>query len=123
MRKWGEFMMWNHLFMFIEVIHGIYKQDLYFAALGAVTTILSSARHFHHEKKYNLSESIVAKSCLIYNTYISITTYTYSQNMVLLCSKGSIVTLWMLEEYNYEVIHPWLHILVSIDIHLYLSYH
>jgi len=122
MRSWNEFMMWNHIFIFMEVLHSIYKNNWCLVILGALATILSSSRHLHHEKKYNLIEPIVAKSCLVYNTYISLTTFTFYQNMILLSSKGTIITVWFFETYDYETIHPWLHILVSIDTHLFLSY-
>ena len=52
MRKYTDFMIWNHIFMIYEVCRGLYYQEYIYFILGSMTSILSVICHLHHERKY-----------------------------------------------------------------------
>ena len=122
MRPIKEFIIWNHIFFLIEVIRSIIIQDYMLSILGSATTYLSIERHRHLYTKYNYIEPIVAKSTMIYITMRGLYYFTCHQMIILLLSEALSIFVWHIQKYNYEAIHPWLHITVALNIHLYINY-
>ena len=122
MRKITEFIIWNHVFILYNIIYGYMIRTYIYSILGGTVLILSTLRHLHHEKKYNRIEPFVAKFCVCYNLSTSVYYLTFRQNMILLFIKCTLLFMWKIESYHYEYIHPWLHIIIFIDNHFYLSF-
>ena len=120
MRSWFEFMIWNHIFIIYEVfrcyIYGEYRLFI----LGGGTAIFSTIRHLHYEKKYDMIESIFAKGSQIYTMLYA---YIYLKNYEILIISKSIMIFWWLwgDNFNFELLHPWLHIIAAIDAHIYID--
>ena len=120
MRSWKQFMMWNHLFILYEVyrsfIHGEYV--LFF--LGGGTTIFSTLRHLHYEKKYDTIESVFAKSSQVYTLLYSYAYLTHYEIMVI--SKLIMILWWRIgDALHFELLHPWLHVIAAMDAHIYID--
>ena len=81
--------------------------------LGTVTTLLSIHRHWLYEPKRHI-EPYVAKFTSMYMAYLSLSLQK-KDTMLLMLSKASMLFIWYIELRNYEKIHPWLHVLISID--------
>ena len=68
MRKFTDFIIWNHVFFMMEIVYALYISEYILAVLGTLTTYLSIERHRFMDVKYNNIEPIVAKSTLLYVT-------------------------------------------------------
>lgn len=107
-----QFMMWNHVFMLQQSIRAL-EVNKSLGTLGIITTLLSVHRHWLYEPK-GFIEPYVAKFTSLYMAYLSM--YLHKRDMVLLMlSKAFMLFVWFNELRDYEKIHPWLHILISID--------
>jgi len=123
MRGVCEFMIWNHILFVYEVIRSLYYYEYVYATIGGITTILSTMRHLHHEQKYNNIEPILAKLIMMYNFSMAVYYFEYYQIIHNILFKIIMILIWTVEEYNYEKIHPWIHILAAADGHIYLNYY
>ena len=119
MRRPSEFIVWNHVLMAYETYRASMADRVLFC-LALPCTLLSVLRHLHHEKCCNTVEPILAKTTMVYLT-IANRSLNATQLAVSVASKALIVSVWMIEDYNYELIHPWLHILVALDAHFYIN--
>lgn len=121
MRHVCEFILWNHIFFVFEIFRSIIYEEYFLCALASATTGLSYFRHLHHEKKCNCIEPFFAKGTEIYMTCMSLYYFTFEDILILTYMKFAILLIWHMEKYNYEYIHPWLHIAIAVDSHYYLS--
>ena len=117
-----EFFNTNHIFFIIEVFRAYFICDYILSFLGCATTYLSVERHRHLYTKYNYLEPIVAKSTIMYITIRGLYQFTLSQKIYLLATEAMSIFIWCIQKYDYETIHPWLHITVAFNIHLYIEY-
>jgi len=122
-RLWTDFVIWNHVFVFYEVLRCIYYQEYILCFLGGNVVILSTIRHLSYETKYNTIEPFFAKLGPLYVLCNGIYLFPLSQVMRLIYSKMLLIFVYMIEDYDYEVIHPWLHILAALDSHIYITYY
>jgi hypothetical protein len=120
MRSPYEFIIYNHIFLLYEVIRAYLYEEYILFLLGGGTTIFSTLRHLHHEKKYDTIESVFAKTTEV---YILLYSYLYLQNYeIIVISKIIMILWWLLGDYiHYELLHPWLHIIAAVDAHIYLN--
>ena len=119
MRRASEFMVWNHVFMAYETYRAS-RVDGVLWCMALPCTLLSVVRHVHHEKCCNTTEPLLAKATMLYLAWAS-TWLETAQMAALMASKALIVAVWLAEDHNYELIHPWLHVLVAADAHYYLD--
>jgi len=122
MRPFRDFMIWNHIFFVFEIFYSFLLRDYILVFLGTSTTYLSMQRHRHFDTKYNTIEPLVAKSTMLYITCLGLYQFSLHQILVLLCSELVSLFVFYIQRYNYESIHPWLHLTVAFNIHLYLHY-
>ena len=120
-RPWSSFMIWNHVFIVGEVIRCIIVGEGILFCLGFLTSIFSVWRHLYRETKYNTIESIAAKSTVAYLTVSSLCNFTWQEQFIPAFLKLALLSVWYLQVHDYESIHPWMHIIVAIDAHHYLS--
>ena len=122
MRTWYEFTMWNHIFIIYELFYALYLEQYFFFQLGLCSIYLSLQRHRHSESVYNEIEPFVTRLTVFYSFMMSLYYYNLYQNIVLCSTKLISLGLLCVQDYNYEYIHPWVHIVVALDTHLYLDY-
>jgi hypothetical protein len=120
-RSWSEFMMWNHIFILYEMLRGIYWETYILAFLGGSTIVMSIYRHYHYENRCNTIEHIVAKITEMYMLLYAIITFNMYTTFTILIMKLWMVLWWYMEIYNYERMHPWLHMWVAIDVHYWIN--
>jgi len=120
-RKFTDFIIWNHIFFIMDIAYAAVKKDYILLILGTSTIYLSIERHRHLDRKYNTIEPIVAKSTMVYITARGLYEFTIYQKQILLLSEVISIFIHHIEQYDYETIHPWLHITVALNIHIYLS--
>ena len=113
-------MLWNHVFILYEVYQSFYYAEYLLFILSSITTILSYYRHFYNERVCNHCEPYFAKGTELYMTTMSVCLFQSSDILILLCLKLFMIFIWKMESYNFEFIHPWLHIVVAMDAHYYL---
>ena len=109
--------MWNHVFMAHAVLRAR-RLDRRLFWLGLVTTVLSLHRHAHRERTCRACEPFMAKLTLAYWTLAGLRRAPWR---AVLAPKALVLFLWMVEDYDYELLHPWLHVLVAVDAHWYLD--
>ena len=119
MRRPSEFIVWNHVFMAYETGRACFVDPTLFC-LALPCTVLSVYRHLHHEQCCNATEPVLAKATMVYLFFASLALGA-AQVAVLVASKLVIVAVWLVEDQDYEKIHPWLHVLVGLDAHVYIS--
>jgi len=122
MRTWYEFTMWNHIFIIYELFYALYLEQYFFFQLGLCSIYLSLQRHRHSEAVYNEIEPFVTRLTIFYSSMMSLYYYNLYQNIVLCSTRLISLGLLYVQDYNYEYIHPWVHIVVALDTHLYLDY-
>ena len=122
MRKFTDFIIWNHVFFMMEVVYALYIREYILAFLGTLTTYLSIERHRFMDVKYNNIEPIVAKSTLLYTTVMGLYYLSIQKKFLLLLSEMITVFVYYIQRYDYETIHPWLHITVASNIYIYIYY-
>ena len=122
MRKFTDFIIWNHVFFIMEVVYAVYISEYILAVLGTLTTYLSIERHRFMDVKYNNIEPIVAKSTLLYTTVMGLYYLSIQKKFLLLLSEMITVFVYYIQRYDYETIHPWLHITVASNIYIYIYY-
>lgn len=121
MRKFTDFMIWNHVFMAYEVYRGYYALEGILCMLGGITTVLSIYCHLHNECRCNKIESFFAKGTEVYSLLASIYYLPLRNAIELTLFKVFMYIVWRNEHYNYEKIHPWMHLLVAMDAHYYIT--
>ncbi len=121
MRKLTEFLFWNHIFILYETYYSLIYGEYVLFTLSFVTTFLSYYRHLHRETKCNTCEPYFAKGTELYMTLISFYYFNMMEIVTLLYLKSLMLFIWKIEWLNYETIHPWLHVIVALDAHYYLS--
>ena len=121
MRKLTEFIVWNHIFVLFETWRSFRVKEYALCTLAGGTLVLSTIRHLYHEKCLNTIEPLVAKSAELYMMGASIYYLKRRDMMKLILSKFLIYAVWKYQYYNYEKIHPWLHVLIAIDAHYYIN--
>ena len=120
MRRPGEFIVWNHIFMAYETYRSMScDKVLFFMALPC--TILSVVRHVYRERCCNVTEPVLAKSTMVYLLVASFAINDPSHVATMMLIKAVIVFVWLAEDKDYERIHPWLHVLVAADAHYYID--
>lgn len=107
-----QFMMWNHVFMLHQSLRA-FKVNNALGTLGITTTLLSIHRHWLYEPKGSI-EPYVAKLTAMYMAYVSLSLKA-NDTLLLMLSKAFMLFIWTIELQDYEKIHPWLHVLISID--------
>lgn len=122
MRKFTDFIIWNHVFFMMEIVYALYISEYILAILGTLTTYLSIERHRFMDVKYNNIEPIVAKSTLLYTTVMGLYYLSIQKKILLLLSEMITVFVYYIQRYDYETIHPWLHITVASNIYIYIYY-
>ena len=105
-------MMWNHVFMLQQGVSA-FAVNRTLGVLGVLTTLLSIHRHWMYEPKGHI-EPYVAKFTSLYMAYLSLS-LKKRDILLLMLSKAFMLSIWYIELWNYEKIHPWLHVLISID--------
>ena len=146
-RKWSEFIVWNHIFMFYESIRMANLKNGYLSILGFITTILSTLYHRNHESTlYQPYEYIFAMS-----TMLSFPILTIKKAISMKCKKGDIwakiryillfeiISIGLLiysrktchcivDDQNYYVVdthynkwHPWLHLSSAMAAHIFID--
>ena len=106
----------------MEVVYAVYISEYILAVLGTLTTYLSIERHRFMDVKYNNIEPIVAKSTLLYTTVMGLYYLSIQKKFLLLLSEMITVFVYYIQRYDYETIHPWLHITVASNIYIYIYY-
>ena len=122
MRKFTDFIIWNHVFFIMEIVYALYISEYILAVLGTLTTYLSIERHRFMDVKYNNIEPIIAKSTLLYTTVMGLYYLSIQKKILLLLSEMITVFVYYIQRYDYETIHPWLHITVASNIYIYIYY-
>lgn len=122
MRKFTDFIIWNHVFFMMEIVYALYISEYILAVLGTLTTYLSIERHRFMDVKYNNIEPIVAKSTLLYTTVMGLYYLSIQKKILLLLSEMITVFVYYIQRYDYNTIHPWLHITVASNIYIYIYY-
>lgn len=122
MRKFTDFIIWNHVFFIMEVVYALYICEYILAFLGTLTTYLSIERHRFMYVKYNNLEPFVAKTTLLYVTVMGLYYLSIQKKFLLLLSEMLTGFLYYIQRYDYETIHPWLHITVASNIYIYIYY-
>ena len=122
MRKFTDFIIWNHVFFMMEIVYALYISEYILAVLGTLTTYLSIERHRFMDVKYNNIEPIVAKSTLLYTTAMGLYYLSIKKKILLLLSEMITVFVYYIQRYDYNTIHPWLHITVASNIYIYIYY-
>mgnify|MGYP004369890183 CR=1 FL=1 len=113
-------MIWNHVFLMYEVYRAAGVDWILFV-LGFAVTVMSVTRHMYYEKRFFLTaEPLAAKGTVLY-IVIASAGLPCGQMAALLASKGLIVLLYAVQNRDYERLHPWMHVLVAIDAHYYIS--
>ena len=123
MRKYNEFIVWNHIFMILETLRGLYILDYVLLILGIIASTLSTLYHVSGETKYNLSEVVSVRVIQSYMLIYSILWFEYYMMINILCLKCLITFIYFVSYIDYEKIHPWLHVIVGIDAHIYINYY
>ena len=122
MRNFTDFMIWNHIFFIIEIFHAYYKKDYMLVFLASSTTYLSIERHRTMYTKYNMIEPIVAKSSMVYMTCRCLYEFAMYEKFMFLLSESISFFIWDIQKYNYEKIHPLLHVSIALNAGIYLNY-
>ena len=122
-RKWTDFIIWNHIFMLFEVYRCIYATEYILFFLGIITTTLSTLRHLYYEKNFIIIEPLIAKMTIIYILLSSIYLFVLYKILIIILSQVLLLVAWNFENINYEKYHPWLHIIVCINIHYYINFY
>lgn len=121
MRNFTDFMIWNHIFFIIEIFHAYYKKDYILVLLGTWTTYLSIERHRTMYRKYNMIEPIVAKSTIVYMTCRCLYEFAMCEKFIFFLSESVTYFIWDIQKYDYEKIHPWVHIGIALNTRIYLN--
>lgn len=123
MRAINEFIIWNHIFIAINVIYAFYNNEYILGFLGFFTCIFSIFRHIYNEQIFNIIEPFFAKACIGYMFIMSLYYFNYTQICLLIIIKLLFFFIYRIQYINYEYIHPWLHIIISLYTYLYLRFY
>ena len=117
-----EFIVWNHVFMAWSVVRAWCMRRTGLVAAGSATTTLSVLYHLSRERHWQPIEGNFAKGTIAYLTYLTVRDLSVFKATTLLFVKTVTLLLWVFENRRYEHMHPWIHVLVAIDGHLYLTW-
>ena len=109
-RKWTEFVMWNHCFMMFSALRCLYYGYFIFGILGNLVTLSSFTRHHYKEKECNCFEPFIVKFTVLFGILYDLYYLSFYDNIFLLGINCILVSIWKIEQYNEEKIHPWVHI-------------
>lgn len=123
MRKLTDFIIWNHIFMIIEIYRCIKEKEYILFLLGSTTSILSLIYHLSEENKCVNIESKFAKATVIYIMLSSIYHFSPKKILLMIFLKLCLYILWKNCHINYKKIHPWMHIIMAIDAHYYINFY
>ncbi len=113
--------MWNHALLAYEVARCVTSGEPALFALGAVTVVLSLLRHRSRERAHNVVEPLLAKATLLYTSVRAALLFPAPAALRHTAIKAVVLCTWLAEGLAYERIHPWLHVLVAVDVHCYLT--
>ena len=121
MRELTEFMLWNHIFFVFELARSLMYEEYLLFIFGCITTGLSYYRHLYNEDCCNTCEPFIAKFTVAYMSLVGLWYFDSMDLYVLFFNKCLLLLIWKIECINYELIHPWLHIVMAMDTHYYVS--
>ena len=117
-RPLSEFIMWNHVFIAHASYRCIRRGYVALGSLGSLAAVLSLLYHSHRERAYAVPEGVVAKSCVFLLMYHGMEAGLSARKVVI--PNMAVFVLWRLSQRHYEWSHPWMHLVVSANVHYFL---
>lgn len=123
-RSMNEIMMWSHAFLGFEIIRGINVKEYNLAIIGTSTFFLSLMYHRCHETRCQPVESYFAKTTMFYLLVSSFLKFDINDFLDIAFLTLLCFIVYKFSHPNpemYEFFHPFLHILVAITCHEYIT--